>query len=107
MKAQSIYISIPITGRDEAAQRAKSERIKIILLKSGYQVVVNPFELGDILKNELKREPTYEEYMQVDLRALRDCDAIYMCRGWETSKGCIRERQQAINQGQTIIYEEE
>ena len=106
MKRQSIYISLPITGHEEATQREKAGQISTMLSEMGYDTVINPFDLYDALKCEIGREPEYEEIMQADLAALKLCDAIFMCTGWETSAGCIRERQQAINQGQTILYEE-
>ena len=105
MKKESIYISLPITGHDENVQRAKAGQISMMLSETGYNTVVNPFDVYDAWKITYNREPTYEEIMQADLADLRRCDAIYMCKGWETSAGCVRERQQAINQEQTIVYE--
>ena len=105
MKKESIYISLPITGHDEATQREKASQISTMLLEMGYDTVINPFELYDALKCEIGREPEYEEIMQVDLAALKPCDAIFMCLGWAGSGGCRRERNQAVNQGQEIIYE--
>lgn len=105
MSKESIYISIPITGHDEAAQRTKAGQISTMLYEMGYLKVINPFRISDWLKASINREPTYEEYMQADLAALKLCDAIFMCSGWETSAGCWRERNQAINAGLEVIYE--
>lgn len=107
MNPQSIYISLPITGHDEAVQREKAGQISTMLSEMGYSKVINPFRIADWLKASIKREPTYEEYMQADLEALKLCDAIFMCTGWAGSGGCRRERNQAINQGQEVIYEYE
>ena len=107
MKNESIYISLPITGHNEVVQRKKALHIKNMLLHMGYETVVNPFDIYDAWRITYNREPTYEEIMQADLADLRTRDAIYMCRGWVHSDGCRRERNQAVNQGQTIIYEEE
>lgn len=107
MSKETIYISIHISDHDDAAQRTKAEQIATMLSETGYSKVINPFRVGDMLKASIKREPTYEEYMKADLGVLMLCDAIYMCSGWETSAGCRRERQQAINQGQEVIYEYE
>lgn len=100
------YISIPISGHDEAVQRTKAAQISTILYEMGYNTVVNPFDVYDAWKATYNREPTYCEIMQADLDALKSCDAIFMCSDWQTSVGCRMEWKQAINQGQAILYEE-
>lgn len=105
MKNESIYISLPITGYREQEQREKAEEVKQLLLEMGYAVVVNPFDVGDALKARLQREPTYEEYMKADIWHLLTCTAIYMCRGWSFSPGCLRERNEAVMNNLEVIYE--
>lgn len=105
MKKESIYISIPISGLDEAVQRAKAAQISTMLYEMGYDTVVNPFEVYDAWKATYNRDPTYSEIMEADLDALKSCDAIFMCLGWVESQGCRIERIQAFNNGQDIIYE--
>lgn len=43
--------------------------------------------------------------MDSDLAAVRSCDAIYLLRGWETSRGAKRELAEAIAHGLTIMQE--
>ena len=43
--------------------------------------------------------------MDADLAAVRSCDAIYMLKGWETSRGAKRELAEAIAHGLTIMQE--
>ena len=43
--------------------------------------------------------------MDADLAAVRSCDAIYLLRGWETSRGAKRELAEAIAHGLTIMQE--
>ena len=43
--------------------------------------------------------------MDADLAAVHSCDAIYLLRGWETSRGAKRELAEAIAQGLTITRE--
>ena len=105
MKGESIYISLPITGYREHEQREKAEEVKQLLLEMGYSVVINPFDIGDALKARLQREPTYEEYMKADIWHLLTCTAIYMCRGWSFSPGCLRERNEAVINYLEVIYE--
>ena len=105
MRRESIYISLPITGYPEVAQREKAQEIKQRLLEMGYSVVINPFDVGDALKKRLQREPTYEEYMNADSWHLLTCTAIYMCEGWSGSAGCLRERREAVANYLEVVYE--
>ena len=93
-----IYISIPISGHDERKQREKADQIKNMLSKRGY-TPVNPFEIYS------GKNPTYFDYISHDLRALADCDAIYMCKDWQTSKGCKVEHFFAETYGKKIMFE--
>jgi len=43
--------------------------------------------------------------MKEDLKALLDCDGIYMLRGWEQSKGAKIEYELAMNLGIKRYYE--
>lgn len=81
MNTESIYISIPITGKSESVQRAKAATVEQMLTDMGYTKIINPFKIGDWLRASLKREPTYDEYMKADIAVLRGCTAIYMCEG--------------------------
>lgn len=103
-KKEKVYISIPISGLDEAVQREKAHQVETMLTDMGYDVV-NPFTLADELRAQLEREPTYDEYMEHDLLYVRFCDVIYMCRGWAESNGCRIEWQKAKKMGKEIIYE--
>ena len=49
MNKRSIYISIPMTGKDEAQQRRKADYWTRHFEALGYEVI-NPFDLGDKLK---------------------------------------------------------
>ena len=43
--------------------------------------------------------------MSADLAAVRSCDAIYLLRGWETSRGAKKELAEAIAHGLQITQE--
>ena len=49
MNKRSIYISIPMTGKDEAQQRRKADYWTRHFEALGYEVI-NPFDIGDQLK---------------------------------------------------------
>jgi hypothetical protein len=50
-------------------------------------------------------EKIAKEIMQADIAAVRSCDAIYLLRGWETSRGAKKELAEAIAHGMTIMQE--
>lgn len=104
MKKEKIYISIPITGFPVKEVREKADRVKGMLSREGWDVV-SPFDIY------AGKNPTYADYMSADIRALMDCDAIYMCKGWAKSCGCsieiatARALKEYNKKSFTIIYE--
>lgn len=73
------------------------------LLLFGYDVI-NPVTLGINLEAKIGREPTYKEYMKEDLKALLDCDIIFMLPNWKKSKGAKDEKRVAEITGIEIRY---
>lgn len=71
-----IYISIPISGHDAEKVRARADLIKSRLSREGH-TPVSPFDIY------VGANPTYADYLSADIRALLDCDAIYMCPAGE------------------------
>ena len=43
--------------------------------------------------------------MDADLAAVRSCDAIYLLRGWEASRGAKKELAEALKYGLTVMQE--
>lgn len=84
-----IYISIPISGLDIQKVREKADLIKAKLSREGYEVV-SPFDVY------AGKNPTYEDHICYDLRAMLGCDAIYFCKGWNLSCGCNIEHDVAL-----------
>lgn len=93
-----VYISIPITGHDEEKQREKSDLIKAMLSRAGHKAV-SPFNIY------AGKNPKYEDYLCYDLRVLADCDAIYLCEGWQFSRGCRIEANFAKEFNKRFMYE--
>lgn len=94
-----VYISIPISGLPYQEQRDKADRTKAALSRAGYEPL-NPFEVY------AGENPEYADYLCSDLRALMDCEAIYLCAGWQYSRGCRIERFVAQECGLKILYED-
>lgn len=92
-----VYISIPIAGRDIAAQRNFAANVAKSLAKSGHEPL-NPF------CNGLPEDTPRAEHMRKDLRMLLRCDAIVLCHGWKYSVGCLLECSVAKQCGMRIAY---
>jgi len=77
---KKIYISGKVTGMEEKAKFLFKEAEKD-LIKRDY-TVVNPMEL-----NHSGHDKSWQNYMRLDIKALCDCDAIYMLTNWRDSEG--------------------
>lgn len=89
-----IYIAGKITGNPNYKEQfaAAEERLS----KLGY-TVVNPV---------MEEGYPYRYYINVGLRKLGHCDAIYLLRNWRRSKGARLERKYAKTVGMKIIKEQ-
>ena len=93
----TIYISLPITGQEQEA-REKADLTKAMLSRAGHKVIT-PFEVY------AGKNPVYKDHIAFDIRALLDCDAIYLCDGWQFSKGCQLEAEAARISKLQIMHE--
>lgn len=93
-----VYISLPISNKDEVEAREHADLTKAMLGRAGHDPV-NPFDIY------CGKNPSYADYLCSDLRALADCDAIYLCEEWQFSRGCRIEANFANEFGKTIMYE--
>ncbi len=86
-----IYLSGKITGIEEEAF-AQFEAEELDLISKGMEVV-NPFKLPH------NHGKTHAEYLREDIKALCECDAIVMLKGWHFSVGANLEHTiaKAIN----------
>ena len=91
---KKIYISGAIT--DDPHYLDKFARVEKHLVIQGHEVV-NP----TTLKHDHNK--SYESYMKEDIKALLDCDVIFMISGWTISKGAMFEREVAIICGIEIL----
>ena len=94
-----IYISGPITGRpikDAEEHFARKE----FILKCPSVKPINPMKIKPFLGFE-----NWYCYMITDVWALLKCDAIYMLKGWEQSRGAKIEKRIAEFMGMRKFYE--
>lgn len=91
---KNIYISGKITGVENFAEIFASKEQE--LTQQGHNVF-NPAKHPDMF--------SWQQFMELDLKALSFCDSIYMMNGWETSRGAKLELEEAKKLGLEIIYE--
>lgn len=93
-----IYISGPISDDPESEQ--KFQDAEDYLRSIGFKVV-NPFKLDHGSKPNVK----WEDFMRTDIKALVDCEQIYMLDGWRNSKGATLEHLIATQLKLKIIHQ--
>lgn len=94
---EKIYISGKITGIEAEAPALFSVAANQ-LKQQGYKVV-NPMLLSH------NHDKSWESYMKEDIKAMCDCDSIYMLKNWEHSKGALVELNLARVLGLKIIWQ--
>lgn len=92
-----IYISGKITGIENEAF-ALFKVAEIELNRKGYSVV-NPMTLSH------EHDKTWHSYMKVCIKALCDCEEVFMLKNWIDSKGAIIEHTISLYLGLVINYE--
>lgn len=92
---EKIYISGKITGLEEKEALRIFCEAETELVNKGF-IVFNPMTI------EHNHDKSWSNYMKTDIKALMECDAIYMLPNWNTSKGAKIERQLAIDLGMKV-----
>ena len=119
-----IYVSGPMTGHPKL-NRDAFHAAAVKLRKNGH-FVVNPHDLTPIFgtANEIANSfkayyegaaQTYpngsyrlaQSVMDADLAAVRSCDAIYLLKGWENSRGAKKELAEAVKHDLMVLLEKE
>ncbi len=93
-----MYISGPISGIPDL-NRAAFDSAEKTLRWLGHETV-NPLKINN-------PEDTWEQCMRRDIAALRECEGIYMLKGWEKSEGAWIERHIGSWMGIPIYFEED
>lgn len=89
-----VYISGQITGLDNFAELFEQAEKGLQYL--GHEVI-NP------VKIEHNHDKTWRSYMKNDIKALCDCDAIFLLQNWSSSDGARLEYHIALRLGLQII----
>ena len=95
--ATKIYISGKISGIENDAPTLFSKAEKM-LQSLGFETV-NPMTINH------EHDKSWHSYMKEDVKALCDCDEIFMLQNWADSKGAIIEHTIAMHLGLRVHYE--
>ena len=109
MKRKRIYISIPISGHDLEEVKEKARNIREWVLWDVFELKKGRNRPDIITPFDVCHEPDkpYSYYMGKDIEALLECDAIFLCEGWQNSKGCMAEFEVARIYGKEIMFEKQ
>lgn len=98
MKKTKVYISLPISGHDIEQVKKRAEEVKQRIQNDRVEVIT-PFDVCD------EKDRPYSYYMGRDIEALIECDGIYVCNGWHSSKGCQAEVHVAVVYDKKMVFE--
>lgn len=97
-----IYISGPMTGYNNF-NYDYFDKVKRDLEREGFKVI-SPADIGRSLMKRHKKV-SYIDFLEADLNALKECDAVYMIKGWRKSLGARIEHSYAKELCKSIFYE--
>ena len=94
------YIAGKVTGLEKDDMFKKFFESRKLLKKDGH-LVMSPAVLA------LNEGFEHEDYMHICYAMIDVCDAVYMQKDWQQSKGARMELQYAKDWKKQIIYEDE
>lgn len=105
---KKLYISIPITGQESTIKERYNQSINYIINNDilKYYEIITPFDVSEFDNGNIPNDHDYAWYMGEDIKILLRCDAIFMCPGWNKSKGCKCEYETARIYSKEIFFEE-
>ena len=98
MSKDVIYLSGTVSSRPYAEAVEAFAKAEAEMEARGWCLVINPTKLCEAHWSWLR-------CMAVCLFCLIPCDAIYMMKGWEKSRGARIERQMAKIMFKRVLYE--
>ena len=110
---KNIFISQPMTGKSEeeilATRQKEIEKIHQLFDADGEQVNIIDSYIDDATRNEFQGRMgdaiNWDIYwLSQSLQKLALADTIWLCEGWEHSKGCNIEFACAIQYGLGIMH---
>lgn len=102
-KTKKVMISQPMAGKTpEEIIEVRDKAIKY-LEKSGFEVVDTYFSNDSkYLTVDILSKPLF--LLGKSLMYMSYCDAVYFCKGWDKTRGCILEHKAAEAYGLEMLY---
>lgn len=96
-----VYVSGKITGLDQMEYLARFEAAQTYLEHRGHKVM-NPASAMFMCTEGFSDD----DYLHVCYAMIDTCDAIYMLKNWQGSKGARKELQYASDWRKEIMYQD-
>ena len=95
-----VYISLPMAGVEDTIWERYEYAKKYIKETPGFEdaTIISPINISDFAPGHAiscERTHSYGWYIGRDVERLCDCTDIFMCDGWENSRGCRIEHETA------------
>lgn len=106
---QKAMISQPMAGKSKEEIRKTREKAVKVLEQQGYEVVDTFFVDEWASKENMEKNGVVNiplRFLAKSLEYMSKCHAVYFCRDWDKTRGCLVEHQTALMYGLNTIYEE-
>ena len=112
---KNIFISQPMTGKSEeeilATRQKEIEKIHQLFDADGVEINIIDSYIDDATRKHFKEHVSDDInwdifWLSQSLERLAMADMIWLCDGWEYSKGCNVELECAMQYGISIVYPE-
>ena len=112
---KNIFISQPMTGKSEeeilATRQKEIDKIHQLFDADGVEINIIASYIDDATRKHFKKYVSDDInwdifWLSQSLERLAMADIIWLCDGWECSKGCNVELECAMQYGLCIVYPE-
>nr|DAJ16985.1 MAG TPA: nucelotide kinase [Caudovirales sp. ctNII2] len=100
-----IYISHPFSG-NERENREKARKETAIMIQRFKEEDLMFVNMLDALQAYEMAAMNYEFILEKCTEFMKKCDAVFFCKGWDKSKGCMEEQRVAMKHGMTLLFNE-
>ena len=112
---KNVFISQPMTGKSEeeilATRQKAIDKIHQLFDADGVEINIIASYIDDATRKHFKEHVSDDInwdifWLSQSLERLAMADMIWLCDGWEYSKGCNVELECAIQYGLVVVYPE-
>ena len=102
---KKVMISQPMSGLSLAEIEKTRNGVLSWIQKNGYEFINSYFpDYNNTDNDEITHKAV--DYLGRALQVLSKADILYMCKGWESARGCVVEHKVAELYDIEIVYEE-